>query len=116
LGNYAYPRISPDGRQIALNLLTDNAGLFPNPDIWRFDIGSKVLDRITTDSNSTIPLWIDGGQRIAYARMKSGTDTVVMARPLYKRGVEQVLCIHKKSHRDVSVRRAGGQYITLHTR
>src|SRR5207247_452970 len=58
-GFYGTPRVSPDGRQIVAAMTTQlpifgNAG---SPDIWRFDIASKVMTRVTTDSSSFRPEW-----------------------------------------------------------
>ena len=62
---YDTPRVSPDGRQIAL---TFYAGSYRLPDIWRFDLQSKVLTRVTTGSASTGPAWSADGERIAYIK------------------------------------------------
>jgi Tol biopolymer transport system component len=90
-GFYGTPRVSPDGRQIVATMATQLAmfGNAGSPDIWRFDIASKVMTRVTTDSSSGRPEWSRDGQSILY--IKRGTDTVVMSRPLYAAAQPTVL-------------------------
>ena len=90
-GFYGTPRVSPDGRQIVATMAAQ-LPIFVNggfPDIWRFDIASQVMTRVTTDSSSVRPEWSRDGQRILY--IKRGTDTVVMSRLLYAAAQPSVL-------------------------
>jgi Tol biopolymer transport system component len=90
-GFYGTPRVSPDGRQIVATMGTQLPSFASTgqPDIWRFDIASKVMTRVTTDSSSFRPEWSRDGQRILY--IKRGTDTAVMSRPLYAAAQPTVL-------------------------
>lgn len=81
-GFYESPRVSPDGNQIAFTTYTRGwyGGTGPNPDIWRFDLRSKAVSRVTTDSASIHPVWSADGARIANTR--NGGDSLVMWRPI----------------------------------
>jgi dipeptidyl aminopeptidase/acylaminoacyl peptidase len=63
-----WPRVSPDGRQIALQVVDPARG---NPDLWVEDLQDRSLVRVTTSTgNDTLPVWSPDGRRLAYA---SGT-------------------------------------------
>ncbi|MGH7677033.1 MAG: protein kinase domain-containing protein [Gemmatimonadaceae bacterium] len=79
----AGPRVSPDGRQVAVSSASRVAITYPNPDIWRLDTTSKALVRVTTDSSSWRPEWSRDGERLIYV---SRRDTAAVARPLYSSG------------------------------
>ena len=65
LRNYNGPRISPDGRRIAVTI-----GPVPNPpmDIWLYDLGVGTLTRVTFDSTSLHPEWTADGKRLIHRR------------------------------------------------
>jgi Tol biopolymer transport system component len=56
-GFYRHPRVSPDGRRIALTLASD---------IWVYDIAASTLSRLTTTGNASTPEWTPDGRRIAF--------------------------------------------------
>ena len=64
--NYRSPRVSPDGRRIAVETITEaGQGV-----IWVYDLaGGVAIRRLTQEGNSTRPVWSPDGRRIAY-----GTD------------------------------------------
>jgi Tol biopolymer transport system component len=63
-----WPRVSPDGRQLALMRLDWVRG---NPDIWVDDLTRGTQTRVTTASDfDVIPVWSPDGLRLAY---RSGT-------------------------------------------
>jgi Tol biopolymer transport system component len=65
--SYAYPRISPDGKRVALDIRDEDE------DIWVFEFESQTLSRLTFDPATEIaPLWTPDGQRIAYFRNGQG--------------------------------------------
>ncbi|MDH3506285.1 MAG: protein kinase [Gammaproteobacteria bacterium] len=60
--NYLYPRISPDGTRIALDVRDQEL------DIWIWDIMREALTRLTFDSGQDeFPVWSPDGQRIAFS-------------------------------------------------
>jgi eukaryotic-like serine/threonine-protein kinase len=69
--NYIYPRLSPDGRRIGLDI----GG--PNRDIYVWDIARRVLERLTTDpAEDAMVRWSPDGKRIAYANSRYGIPNV----------------------------------------
>jgi eukaryotic-like serine/threonine-protein kinase len=60
---YDFPRISPDGRRIAVGIREPGSA---RVDIWVYDIVSKVLSRLTTTGESFRPEWTPDGRRVAY--------------------------------------------------
>ena len=63
-----WPRVSPDGRRIAFQVVDPVRG---NPDIWVEDLHDGSLVRVTISTGTDVlPVWSPDGRRLAYA---SGT-------------------------------------------
>jgi serine/threonine-protein kinase len=78
---YQYPRISPDQSSLTVTIpagfaVGQSLGNFP--DIWLFDLRSRTLSRVTTDSGSRRAVWSADGASIAYVR----SDSMVMKHPM----------------------------------
>jgi serine/threonine-protein kinase len=66
-GEYGYPRVSPDGTRIALNVGVANR------DIWIWDGGRESLTRLTdSPSEDLLPLWTPDGRRVFFASDRAG--------------------------------------------
>ncbi|HEV8598803.1 MAG TPA: protein kinase [Gemmatimonadales bacterium] len=67
--SYSGPRISPDGRRIAVSI-----GPTPNPpmDIWVYDLVLGTLARATSDSTSVHAEWSVDGRRLYHRNIKGG--------------------------------------------
>jgi serine/threonine protein kinase/Tol biopolymer transport system component len=64
--NYADPRLSPDGRRLAVVVHEEGT----NGDIWICDLDRGTLSRLTFDGNKTRPIWSPDGNRIAFGSLK----------------------------------------------
>jgi Tol biopolymer transport system component len=65
---YAFPKISPDEKQVALTIIGGN------DDIYTWDLVRKSLTRITFDDGSDrIPLWTPDGKRIVFYSTRERT-------------------------------------------
>ncbi len=61
--NYKFPKISPDGKRVALTKISSNS----NPQIWIWDLVRGTMTRLTLDkSRSTKPIWTRDGKRIVF--------------------------------------------------
>jgi serine/threonine-protein kinase len=64
---YDMPRVSPDGRRIALHAIDQDN------DIWIWDTVSQTLTRLTFDRGmDSFPLWTVDGKRVVYVSRSSG--------------------------------------------
>ena len=68
--SYLFPRISPDGRQIAFEI----EGV--NHDLYVYDPARDVTAKLTTDGVSHAPVWTPDGRHIAFRSWKAGTMTM----------------------------------------
>jgi serine/threonine-protein kinase len=70
-GTYAQPRVSPDGRRIAVVVRGDD-----HDDIWLYDLGRNTLGRVTTEGNNGFPIWTRDGSRLVYSSDRTGTVSI----------------------------------------
>jgi serine/threonine-protein kinase len=61
-GEYAFPRLSPDGKHIALTINTGDRN-----DIWIYELGSGTMTRLTTDGHANDrPEWTPDGKYVLF--------------------------------------------------
>jgi len=73
---YAYPRLSPNRRRVAIAI-----GAGGRPDVWIYDIASSTLQRLTNTSGaSDRPEWTPDGARVLY-RSEGGARTAIWWQP-----------------------------------
>ena len=69
--NYTYPRLSPHGTYIALDVR------WPESDIWVWDLARKSLIRMTRDpAENALPVWHPDGRRLAFGDGRDGFSNV----------------------------------------
>jgi hypothetical protein len=68
--NYAYPRVSPDGTRVAIDV-TDPT----DRDIWMWDIGRRTIERFTKDpTGNPIVMWSPDGSQLVFGSERSGVS------------------------------------------
>ena len=67
LGRYRFPRLSPDGRRVAVLRIMEGG----KRDIWILDLDRDTQTRLTF-GGGLIPIWTPNGQRIAFSSIRSG--------------------------------------------
>jgi serine/threonine protein kinase/Tol biopolymer transport system component len=76
-GEYAFPRLSPDGRQLALTI-----GALDRRAIWVCELGSQTMTPLTTDgSASDRPEWSSDGKRVLYRSDRVAGSSSMWWRP-----------------------------------
>jgi Tol biopolymer transport system component len=78
--NYESPRVSPDGKRIAVSIGGAGANGVGSTGTWVIDIASGTKSRISTDSNSYRGEWSRDGSTVYYRQQLTGA-AVVWARP-----------------------------------
>ncbi len=83
------PRISPDGKAVALSIAEG-----PNLDLWRYDFERGTRLRLTTDGRSRRSVWSPDGTQIAfYAAEETGVGSDLYSIPSI--GGESRLLLHR---------------------
>jgi eukaryotic-like serine/threonine-protein kinase len=70
--NFSSPRLSPDGRRIAV-IMGDGS----KRDVWIYDLGTGTLSRLTSAESITSAEWSRDGTRIVYSAPSSGSKGAV---------------------------------------
>jgi Tol biopolymer transport system component len=81
---YLHPRISPDGRKIAIEIEG------PSHDIYTYDLERGVLEKMSFDGTSHWPLWTPRGDQLTFRSWKTGTMTM-WTMPVDRSAVPQLL-------------------------
>ena len=69
---YVYPRISPDGSRVAVDVLDQK-----DNDIWIWDFARESLTRFTFDpGQDNYPTWTPDGKRLAFESKRNGSGNL----------------------------------------
>lgn len=66
LGVFSYPRLSPDGKDLAVAISSQNQ----SSHVWKVGVETGAFTRLTTEENCTMPLWTVDGDGIVYTSHK----------------------------------------------
>ena len=69
LRDFSDPRLSPDGRRIAV-VVSDGS----KSDVWIYDLDTGTLSRLTTAETVTSAEWTRDGTRVVYSAVGTGTS------------------------------------------
>ena len=73
VADYAYPRLSPDGKRIALDVFG------PDRDIWMWDIERRIMERFTLDpTENSLPAWTRDGTKLVVSSAASGIPNLYL--------------------------------------
>ncbi len=82
---YRAPRLSPDGRRIAVTIEEQEA------QVWLYDLSRETLTRLTFEGNSNLnPVWTPDGKRIAFTSNKEGPQNLFWQRADGSGGLERL--------------------------
>lgn len=65
LNNYSHPRISPDGRLMAVQIRGSGSS-----DIWVYDFARNTMTRLTFAGNNADPVWTADSKKVIYRSVK----------------------------------------------
>ncbi len=65
--SYANPRLSPDGRLLALDIAEGSR------DVWVYDISRETLTRLTFEGQNQWPTWTPDGNHVTFSSARGGT-------------------------------------------
>lgn len=65
--DYATPRLSPDGRRLAVTISENE-----KRDVWVYDLPRGTLTRLTFDGSSRQPIWTPDGRRLTFTSFRGG--------------------------------------------
>jgi serine/threonine-protein kinase len=69
--SYTYPRLSPDGTRVALDVR------WPDSDMWVWDLQRDFMTRLTNDpAENALPVWYPDGKALAFGDGRSGATNV----------------------------------------
>jgi serine/threonine-protein kinase len=73
---YLYPRFSPDGAFVALDVREPRSN-----DLWLFDLRRETLSKLTADgSRNSYPVWTPNGRDLLYVSNQKGSDNIYRRR------------------------------------
>ena len=86
-GDYFQPRVSPDGRRVAVTVLEGGGD---HNDVWLYDLTRETWSRFTSEGDNAFPLWAPDGRTLTFVSNKAGPDNIYR-KPLDGSGPEERL-------------------------
>ena len=77
IGSYVFPRLSPDGQKVAVNVRRPASR---SADVWVDDLLRAAPTRLTFDGTSTSPVWSPDGTRVAFTTDTQGKQNLFVAK------------------------------------
>jgi Tol biopolymer transport system component len=75
-GTYEWPRVSPDGKRLAVASDDDKEAT-----IWIYDLsGTRAMQRLTSGGNNRFPIWSSDSKRVAFQSDRDG-DVAIFWQP-----------------------------------
>jgi hypothetical protein len=71
--DYLRPRLSRDGRRVAIDIRDPQTGRF---DIWIYDLARRVSTRFTFEADSVFPIWWPDDSRIVFQSNRKGQSAL----------------------------------------
>jgi serine/threonine-protein kinase len=71
-GGYEWPRLSPDGKRVAVTDRTAEGKI----DIWILDIERRARNRLMSEGSNILPTWTTDGREIAFGSSKINNNVV----------------------------------------
>ena len=91
---YNYPRLSPDGKRIAVSTQGDR-------NIWMYDFARGTTARVTVDGRNMAPAWTPDGLRLTFGSSLGGQENLFWL-PVDGNGMSQRLTTSPQLHRAAS--------------
>ena len=79
--NYQYPRLSPDGKRLAIVQETERPG---ESDLWVYNVETGAALRLTHDGKNGVPVWSSDGERIIFSSTQDRRPNTSPARAMGK--------------------------------
>ena len=107
--NFESPRISPDGRRVAVTIREGN------PDVWIYDLRAATLSRLTLDAGEDeSPLWSADSRQIVFAATR-GDKRLTLQRAV-DGGNDETPVTAEGFHQHLSAWSADGKTLAFDTR
>ena len=104
---FAYPRLSPDGRRMAVAIQETSR------DIWVYDLDRGSLSRLTSDTyQEESPQWTPDGRHVAFAAHRGPTELIVR-RLADGSGDEEVVLTVESGHHHIGGWSSSGQIVFM---
>ena len=98
-GDYFQPRVSPDGRRVAVTVSGDH------DDVWLFDLSRQTWSRFTSEGNNSFPLWSPDGTRVVFVSDRAGVEN--MYSRLVGGNADERLLVSERANYPMSMARDG---------